>query len=65
MRISLAVLVAGLATATCYAQIESRSLTPAKALHEPSLENLGDAAWNTAPEIASFKQREPFEGKPA
>src|SRR5437588_7384923 len=58
-------LVAGLATATCFAQVESRSLTPAKALHEPSIDDFADATWNTAPEIASFKQREPFEGKPA
>jgi hypothetical protein len=58
-------LVAGLATATCYAQVESRSLTPAKTPHEPSMNNLADPAWNAAPEITSFKQREPFEGKPA
>src|SRR5258708_32872477 len=58
-------LVAGFATTTCYAQIESRSLTPAKALHEPSIDNLPDAAWNSAPEITTFKQREPFEGKAA
>ncbi len=58
-------LVAGLAAANCYAQVESRSLVPAKALHEPSMDILADGAWNTAPEIAVFKQREPFEGKPA
>src|SRR5205807_809194 len=58
-------LVAGMATSTCYAQVESRSLTPAKALHEPSIDSLPDAAWNSAPGITAFKQREPFEGKPA
>jgi uncharacterized protein DUF5916/cellulose/xylan binding protein with CBM9 domain len=58
-------LVTGLAAVTGYAQVESRSFTPAKALHEPSLYNFADAAWNTAPEITAFRQREPFEGRPA
>ena len=58
-------LVAGLVTTTCYAQVESRSLTPAKTLHEPSMDNLVDTVWSNAPEITAFKQREPFEGKPA
>src|SRR5437764_6157724 len=57
-------LVAGLAT-TCCAQVESRSLTPAKTLHEPSMDNLADTVWSNAPEITAFKQREPFEGQPA
>ncbi len=58
-------LVAGLAAANCYAQVKSRSLVSAKALYEPSMDILADGAWNTAPEIAVFTQREPFEGKPA
>ncbi len=58
-------LVAGLTTATGYAQVESRSLTPTKALHQPSLDNAGDSAWSNAAEVSGFKQREPFEGRPA
>jgi len=49
----------------CYAQVESRSLTPTKAQHQPSIENAGDGAWSSAAEITGFKQREPFEGREA
>jgi len=58
-------LVAGLAVVPCYSQVESRSLTPAKTLHQPSLNNLREAEWNSAPKVDVFKQREPFEGTPA
>src|SRR5262249_10783931 len=61
----LLLLAAGLTIATGYAQVESRSLTPTKALHQPSLDNATDDAWSSASEISGFKQREPFEGKEA
>ncbi len=57
--------ITGLAERTCYAQAESRSVTPAKTQHEPSMDNFEDRAWNNAPEITFFRQREPFEGRPA
>jgi Domain of unknown function (DUF5916)/Carbohydrate family 9 binding domain-like len=61
----LLLLVTGFVAATACAQVESRSLSPAKALHEPSMDNFEDAAWNAAPEITAFRQREPFEGRAA
>lgn len=62
-RVSL--LFTGLAVTTAYAQVESRSLAPAKALHQPRLDRFDDEAWKSAPEISVFKQKEPFEGTPA
>lgn len=56
-------LFTGLAVTTCFAQLEPRSLTPTKALHQPSMDNPGDKAWSNASEITGFKQREPFEGR--
>src|SRR5262249_6724327 len=61
----LLVLAAGLATTTCFAQVEPRSLTPTKALQQPSLDKAMDSAWSSASEIGGFKQREPFEGREA
>jgi len=57
------VLFAALVPAVACAQGESRSLTPTKALHEPSLDHASDGAWSSAAEISGFKQREPFEGR--
>lgn len=62
---SIALLVVALAGWTAYAQVENRSLKPAKAEHQPSLYNPADAAWNDATVITDFKQREPFEGTEA
>jgi hypothetical protein len=61
----LSMLVLGLAATTCYPQVEPRSLTPTKAMHQPSLDDAGDVAWSSASEISGFKQREPFEGREA
>jgi hypothetical protein len=56
-------LFAGAVTTACYPQVESRSFTPTKATHQPSIDNLTDAGWNSVPEITEFRQREPFEGR--
>ena len=58
-------LAVGVTATACYSQVEPRSITPTKTLHEPSIDNAIDPAWSRAPEITAFKQREPFEGKPA
>lgn len=49
----------------CSAQVEERSVRPARTAHPPSLDGSLDDAWRSAPEISVFKQREPFESKPA
>ncbi len=59
----IALLFAGLAATTCYAQVESRSLTPTKTLQQPSMDNPADDTWSRASETSGFKQREPFEGR--
>lgn len=59
----VSLLFLGLATTTCYAQVEVRSFTPTKTLHQPSMDNPTDGAWSSASEITEFKQREPFEGR--
>jgi hypothetical protein len=48
--LQLALLFAALATAF-YAQVESRSLTPTKTLHQPSMDDAGDGSWSSAAEI--------------
>ncbi|HLW53113.1 MAG TPA: DUF5916 domain-containing protein [Candidatus Angelobacter sp.] len=57
-------LLAGLAAPTSHAQSESRSVIPVKAARQPSLDRFTDEVWNSATEIAGFRQREPFEGRP-
>ncbi len=59
----IALLFAGLVTTSCYGQVESRSLTPTKTLHQPSMDDAADGSWSSAWEITGFKQREPFEGR--
>jgi hypothetical protein len=59
-------LLAGmLLSCACCAQVEERSVRPARTAHQPSLDGGADDAWRSAPEISTFKQREPFEGTPA
>jgi hypothetical protein len=54
-----------MAAIACQAQIESRSIIPGKTSHQPSIANAADEVWTSAAEVTGFKQREPFEGKPA
>ena len=49
----------------CSAQVEERSVRPARTAHPPSLDGSLDDAWRSAHAISVFKQREPFESKPA
>jgi len=58
-------LISLLASATCYAQPDTRSLVATKAVHQPSMANPADTAWSRGTVVSSFKQREPFEGRPA
>jgi len=62
-QVSLLIFV--LAIATCYSQVESRSLVATRAVHQPSMNNPVDPAWIGATVVDSFKQREPFEGREA
>ena len=58
-------LISLLASAACYVQPDTRSLVATKAVHQPSMENPSDTAWSAATTVSGFKQREPFEGRPA
>lgn len=58
-------LISALASATGYAQLETRSVVATKAAHQPSMANPADTVWSRATVVRSFKQREPFEGRPA
>ena len=61
-RLSITLLTLFLGTIFSFAQTEERSLTPGEAEHPPSLDGNLDDAWRNAPEVSSFRQREPFEG---
>src|SRR5579864_1353044 len=61
----VSLLAMGLTAQEDRAQVEVRSLTPVKAGRQPNLSRFEDEAWNRASEIGVFKQREPFEGRPA
>src|SRR5579859_633347 len=61
----ISLFAAMLLSCACCAQVEERSVRPARTTHPPSLDGSADDAWRSAPEISAFKQREPFEGTPA
>jgi hypothetical protein len=61
----ISLLAALLLSCACCAQVEERSVRPARTTHQPSLDGSADNAWRSSPEIAAFRQREPFEGTPA
>ncbi|HEY6970034.1 MAG TPA: DUF5916 domain-containing protein, partial [Candidatus Angelobacter sp.] len=64
MKYSIALLLAACAGVTAGAQSD-RSIVPARMEESPHLSGQIDATWDSATTISDFRQREPYEGKPA